>query len=358
MPDPKLQQDLAAALQTWVDALSPHTRRAYERGLVQFADYLLETDILKPERTSPPSRSLAPMRRDAVADRTTLVGAAGRHLLSLPPGSANALVQAYIQHLSMVNESTGVPEFTRDTVKQRVSSLRWAVREARRRGLVTWQLDVVLPRPSKDPQTGRLQIKKGRNMRGPPPAALGQMLGLAAFRNDHSRWLLILSLIAHETLREHEICALDFGDIDHQKGLFSVVRKKDDFPVELPLSPPTDAALSAWLKARGDAPGALIWGSRNAVLRPGTRMSVSGVYYVVRTLGERCGVLTSPHKVRHTAITLGQRVRESLGIPLQDAMERAGHQHPDTHHKYLDKDLENVRRLNAGVARLLRGEDI
>ena len=89
---------------------------------------------------------------------------------------------------------------------------------------------------------------------------------------------------------------------------------------------------------------------------PGTRLTVGGVYYVVNTLGKRCGVSTSPHKVRHTAITLGQRVREQLDIPIQDAMERAGHKHPDTHHRYLDRDLENMRRLSDGVARLLRAE--
>ena len=48
--------------------------------------------------------------------------------------------------------------------------------------------------------------------------------------------------------------------------------------------------------------------------------------------------------------------QDKVELAYQDAMERAGHKHPDTHHRYLDRDLENVRRLSDGVARLLRAE--
>lgn len=356
-----LEQDLRAAVRTWVDELSPHTRRAYERALVQFAEYLVETEVLQVARPSAGPDRRAPVRRDAVDERGELVGRAGEHLLSLGQGGANALVQAYVQRLSAVDESTGVPPFTRETVKQRLSALRWAVREARRRGLVTWGLDVVLPRASKDPKTGRIRAKPGRNMRGPPLDVLRRMVQEAQARADRpdgdgGRWLLVLSLIAHETLREGEICSIDLVDVDLERATLSVVRKTDVEPTVLPLSEPTSAALRRWLAHRGDDPGPLLWGSRRASMVPGTRLTPGGVYHVVRTLGERCGVATSPHKVRHTAITLGQRVREHLAIPLQDAMKRAGHRRPDTHHRYLDPELEGVRRLNDGVARLLREE--
>lgn len=352
-----LEQDLAAAVRTWIDALSPHTRRAYERALVQFSEYLVEVDILtlSTPRSSPGGR--APVRRDAVALRIELVGMAGEHLISLGVGGANALVQAYLQHLSAIDESTGVPAFTRETVKQRVTALRWAVREARRRGLVTWELDVILPRASKDPETGRIRVKPGRDMRGPHPEILKKMLATAATRSDHDRWLLVLSLIAYETLREHELCALNLEDLDLERSTFSVVRKKDEEPTVLPLSAPTATSLARWLEHRGSATGALLWGSRGPGVVPGSRLTVGGVYYIVHSLGTACGVSTSPHKVRHTAITLGQRIREQLDIPIQDAMERAGHRNPETHHRYLDPDLENIRRLNDGVARLLREDE-
>lgn len=347
-------QDLAEALRTWVDELSPHTRRAYERGLVQFAEYLVDVGAIPPSPRPTGSDARAPARRDSVAARSDLVGRAGQHLLSSGQGNANALVQAYIQHLSAVDENTGVPAFTRETVKQRVSSIRWAIREARRRGLVSWGLDVVLPRATKDPETGRIRIKAGRDMRGPSPSVVAEMLRLADSRDDGGRWKLVLSLIAHETLREHEICAIDRADVDLEQLTFSVVRKTHETPTVLPMSGPTSAAMVRWVRHRKDATGALLWGSLHGVVVPGRRLTTGGVYHVVRTLGKACGVDTSPHKVRHTAITLGQLVREELSIPVQDAMERAGHKNPDTHHRYLDKDLENMRRLSDGVARLLR----
>lgn len=355
-----LERDLAAAMRTWVDTLSPHTRKAYERGLVHFAEYLVAEELLvAPE----PPRSRGgrhPVRRDAAAERSDLVAASGRYLLELDPGPANALVQAFVQHLSSRDEETGLPSYTRATVHQRVSALRWAVREARRRGIVAWSLEVVVPRPSKDPETGRPWTKPGRDMRGPTAAQLRQMLDAATARargrsGDGARWLLILSLIAHETLREHEICAVDLDDIDRASGTLSVVRKKEDEPSLIPLSSPTRNALRRWLGHRGTAEGPLLWGSKQGgTLIPGSRLTVDGVYYVVRKLGERCGVQTSPHKVRHTAITLGQAVREQLGIPLHDAMRRSGHRSIEAHERYLDPDVQNVRRLNDGVARLLR----
>jgi integrase len=114
-----------------------------------------------------------------------------------------------------------------------------------------------------------------------------------------------------------------------------------------------------WIGRRGTVDGPVLWGSKQGgILIPGSRLTVDGVYYIVRKLGKSCGLSTSPHKVRHTAITLGQAVREQLGIPLHDAMLRAGHRSIEAHERYLDPDVQNVRRLNDGVARLLREASI
>lgn len=356
-----MQDDLEAALRTWVDALSPHTRRAYERGLCQFAEYLFEQGrIALPAASTADPR--APMRRDVAGHREDLVALAGSHLLALGQGGANALAQAWIQHLCAVDELAGLPPYTRETVKQRVSALRWAVREARRRGLVAWHLDVVVPRPTKDPQTGRLRVKTGRDMRGPTPEQLRMMLELAqrsgrGEAGDGARRLLVLSLIAHETLRAHEICALDLGDVHAGTRTLQVTRKKDDGPSVIPLSAATFRALRRWVRRRGRAQGPLVWGSRivggHAQVVSGSRLTCDGLRYIVGLLGAQCGFSTAPHKVRHTAITVGQSVRERLSIPLHDAMARAGHKSIAAHERYLDPDLDNVRRLNDAVAQAL-----
>jgi integrase len=185
-----------------------------------------------------------------------------------------------------------------------------------------------------------------------------QILDLATARGrgkagDGARWLVVVSLIAHETLREHEICALDLDDLDVQAKALTVVRKKQSEPSVIPLSARTWNAMRRWVARRGRKPGPLIWGSE---LRAGTqtvtnrRLTPDGVYHIVHALGLSCELSTSPHKLRHTAITVGQAVRERLGIPLQDAMARAGHMSVAAHERYLDADLDNVRRLSDGVA--------
>lgn len=355
-----LERDLESAMRTWVHALSPHTRKAYERGLVHFAEYLVQEQIIEMPALHPSRGDGAPMCLDSASLRTDIVATAGRYLLELDPGKANALVQAFLEHLSSIDESTGVPTYTSTTVNQRASSLRWAVREARRRGIVTWTLEVRVPKAKKDPSTGRPRIKAGRNMRGPTLAELAKMISLAKTRargksSDAGRWLLVLSLIAHETLREHEIVAIDLADLDRASGTIQVVRKKDELPTTVPLSLPTRNALRRWLGLRGGAPGPLLWGSKQGgTLVPGSRLTVDGIYYIVHQIGRKCGLRTSPHKVRHTAITVGQSVREELQIPLHDAMLRSGHRSIAAHERYLDPDIQNVRRLNDGVARRLR----
>jgi integrase len=359
-----LQDDLGSAVQTWVGALSPHTRKAYQRGILQFADYLVECELIPPSVERTTGSTHAPMKRDGAALREDLCARAGAFLLGQKAGEVNALVQAYIQHLC-TPDVDGLPMYTRETVKQRVSALRWAVKEARRRGLVTWSLEVVIPRPAKDPQTGRLLVRPGREMKGPTLEQLRAMLEAAHKRargknGDGARWLVVLCLIAHETLREEEIVAIDRDDVHMGTQILTVARKRDQEPSTIPLSARTTAALRRWLRRRGERPGPLLWGGRlvggRCLPAPGSRLTVDGVYYIVQALGRCCGVDTSPHKVRHTAITVGQGVRERLGIPLHDAMRRAGHRSIEAHERYLDPDLDNVRRLSNAVADALRGE--
>ena len=62
---------------------------------------------------------------------------------------------------------------------------------------------------------------------------------------------------------------------------------------------------------------------------------------------------TSPHRIRHSGITVGEQVRERLGIHKEDAKSRSGHISDAAHEIYMDSDLSHIRRLTEGVAQLI-----
>ncbi len=304
----ELALELRGGLQTWTERLAPHTRRSYEGGLRDFSQYLHERDLL-PEPSVP---------------------LAGELLLSLKPGRANALVQAYLEHLST--------KCSRRTVSARLAALRWAVREARRLGRIVWALDVDLPKVKKDPKTGRVE-HRGRDMTGPPVPVVMQMFDVAE-ADDDPRSLLVLSLIYAETLRSHEVRSLNFDDVS--VDVLRVTRKKRDESEVIPLSTNTHSALSRYFAVRGCKPGPLILGTRG-------RISETGITLIIRRLGNACGIWTSPHRVRHTSIRAGEALLTELGVPRPDAMARSGHQSMAGYEAYLDPDLDNVRRITENV---------
>ncbi len=328
-----LQRELAAGLETWLERLSAHTKRSYEHGLQEFALYL--------------------RRRKLIAEGT--IEHAGVFLLSLVPGAANAIVQAYLESLLAVDRRTGSPRYTRRTVKARVAAIRWAVREARRTGKIVWALDVEVPKVKKDPRSGRLIRKAGRDMRGPSEEKIAEMLRVAEVDGDARKWV-VMSLIYHESLRSHEVRQINIDQIDlSRKGkeiIKGLVRKKRDEPEDIPLSADSVDAIRGWLKQRGSGSGPFIYGfvRGRRVLETGVRISETGVSTIIRELGEACEISTSPHRVRHTSIVLGDLLRAQTNAGLPDTMKRSGHKSIGGYEAYLDADLEKVRALNNAVA--------
>ena len=92
---------------SYLTTLSPHTRRAYNRDLRDFADFLGEED---------PTRAL-------------------RRLIERGQGEANSLTLQYKAHL--IEEKK-----TPATINRRLSSLRSAVKLARMGGFIPWSLDI------------------------------------------------------------------------------------------------------------------------------------------------------------------------------------------------------------------------
>ena len=106
-----VQADFLSRLQqlrvSYLTTLSPHTRRAYNRDLRDFADFLGEED---------PTLAL-------------------RRLIERGQGEANSLTLQYKAHLIE-------QEKTPATINRRLSSLRSAVKLARMGGFIPWSLDI------------------------------------------------------------------------------------------------------------------------------------------------------------------------------------------------------------------------
>ncbi len=64
---------------------------------------------------------------------------------------------------------------------------------------------------------------------------------------------------------------------------------------------PTAAAIAEWVAVRGTLPGPLFVNLDRAHSR--RRLSGTGVYDLVRELGEAVGIRARPHGLRHAAIT-------------------------------------------------------
>jgi integrase/recombinase XerC len=69
----------------------------------------------------------------------------------------------------------------------------------------------------------------------------------------------------------------------------------------LTLPPATRQALAAWVQVRGPEPGALFTALDRG--HRGQRLSGTGLYLMIRQLGEEAGLRARPHGLRHAAIT-------------------------------------------------------
>jgi integrase/recombinase XerC len=272
---------------------SPHTLRAYQRDLEDFARFA----------------------GGATAED------AGRLLLAGGQGPANERALRY--RAALLGRGLAPA-----TVNRRLAALRSMVKLARTLGLVPWALDV-----------DGVRSEGYRDTRGPGRDGFRQLLAQLQGRADAkgARDRAVLRLLYDLGLRRAEVCRLDRQDLDLGQGSLAVLGKGRREKVRLALPGPTREALAAWLAFRGDGPGPLFV----RLDRGGTgRLTGGSVYALVRQLGDRAGLTARPHGLRHAAIT---RVLELTGGNVREAQQFSRHQNVATVLKY-----DDARRDRAG----------
>jgi integrase/recombinase XerC len=245
-------------VQAFLSGRSPRTLRAYHADLKDFARWAGAPDATE----------------------------AARRLLAAGPGGANAAALAY--RAALVERGLAP-----STTARRLAALRSLVRLGRTLGLVSWTLQVEVPR-----------AETLRDTRGPGRDGFHRLLAQLQGRTDAkgARDRALLRLLFDLALRRAEAVGLDREHLDLAGGVVWILGKGRSQRERLSLPRPTRAALVAWLAFRGDASGPLFT-SLDRARKGAGRLSGSAVYAIVRDLGERAALRVRPHGLRHAAIT-------------------------------------------------------
>ena len=141
----------------------------------------------------------------------------------------------------------------------------------------------------------------------------------------------LIAILSGSGLRRSEMVALNLGDFDPENSSLLVRLGKGgkSRTVYLPLG--AVSALDAWLKVRGDAPGALISPVRRGGRVEIRRITDQAVMVILRKRAKSAGVASfSPHDFRRTFITN----LLSAGVDVLTVSRLAGHSDPATTQKY------------------------
>lgn len=259
--------------------------------------------------------------------------AAINSLLATGLGAANELALRYKADLM----GRGLAA---NTINRRLASLRSLVKLGRTLGLISWTLEVK-----------NAKAESYRDTRGPGRTGVRSLVDLVVARKDAkgARDVAILRCLYDLGLRRAEAVRLDLEDLDLAGGTVAILGKGRTQKVKLTLPAETKAVLAAWLDTRGPTPGPLFVNFDRAKKGVG-RLTGAGLYAVVRGLGDKAGIKTRPHGLRHAAIT---EVLDLSGGDVRAAAKFSRHRdlrvlthYDDSRH---DHAGELARRLAAGL---------
>lgn len=315
----------AEALRYLEQALSPHTRRAYEQAWRGWIAHCA-------------ARCIAPL---PIRGAELVLYLTGLSMAGRAPNGVRLVLSALaaIDQRARVSESEPAPDSVRSERVVREWLRGWS-REHHRgprtqaRHVSTSELDRIL-RTAQEP---------ARNV---SPAQ-----HVAGYARD--RAMLLLGIAA--ALRVSELVALDIADVvQTDRGLRVHVRRskanrdgKPDYRGVLPqghlLRCPVDAWLT-WRRMRGEAPGAAFVGLARDGSLAGERLSESAARRLLQRRARAAGIDTSSHFMRSTFATLAVE----RGKPVPDIARQGGWGSLDTLAGYVRQGELFERSPTAGL---------
>jgi integrase/recombinase XerC len=204
-------------------------------------------------------------------------------------GAANGLALSWRTHMLELGRAPA-------TINRRLSALRALVALGRTLGLIAWNIDI-----------RNLRSEAYRDTTGPKRVGVVALLAAASVQVDMrkaARDAAAIRLLHDTALRRGEVCLLDLTDVDLEAGRVMVLGKgkREKVPITLPTA--TRAALAAWIALRGPQAGPVFIGLDRATDKSTyRRLTGTGLWFIVRSIGHSAGVKTWPHALRHTGIT-------------------------------------------------------
>jgi len=251
-------------------------------------------------------------------------------LLADGHGKANMLALDYKNHL--IDRG-----FQSSTINRRLAALRSLVKLARTAGLVSWTLEI----------RNENNIPY-RDTKGPGSSAFSKMLSLL-IDNGSSKQLrdrAIMRLLHDLALRASEVVNIDISDLDVEARTVAIMGKGQNQKIILSLPDETIRAIKAWINVRGIEAGPLFLNFDRA--GKGNRLTRIGLYQIVRKLGQRIGIKTRPHGIRHLSITEACKVAQAHGYDLEEVLDHSRHASVATLMIYRDRE-RNVQGKIAGL---------
>ncbi len=263
--------------------------------------------------------------------------------------SANT-VKAYTTDLHQMASMIGVPaqQVTLQLLRGWLAALLEAGaasstiqrRVAAARGFFAWTTEQSLI--TEDPSVRLRSPKKSRRLpvvpaRGDVEEAMASTQARAEEGPLAVRDLAILEVLYAGGIRVAELCSLELGDVDDERGLLRVVGKGDKERT-VPLGAPARRALTAWRSVRPLVAGpgsssALFLGAR------GSRIDQRVVRRVVHEATSASGSEVGPHGLRHAMAT---HLLEG-GADLRSVQEILGHASVATTQIYTHVSAERLR---------------
>ncbi len=244
-----------------------------------------------------------------------------------PGGVDRLLLRRYVAHLA----ATG---YARRSIGRKASTLRRYFRWATRTGLLLADPAAGLSAPRGDGRLPRVLRQDELNvlLEEPTGPVLDDPPAVRA-RDD-----AVLEVLYGSGLRIGELCGLDLGDLDLDRGR-AVVWGKGSKQRTIPLSEPAAAALRVWIEEHraglvgAHTPvGALFVNSRGKRLTPRDAR---------RLLDRRAPSPTHPHALRHTFAT---HLLDG-GADLRAVQELLGHADLSTTQRYTHVSRERLRSV-------------
>lgn len=204
-------------------------------------------------------------------------------LLGNGSGNANALMLRWMDYQTKQGKVSS-------TIARQLSALKSLVKLANMLGLINWQLSVEAP-----------TVEAYRDTRGPGVDGVQKLLKACGNDLQGQRDRTIVLMLVTLGLRRAELCRLCLKDYDQASGRLYVVGKGNkEVTVTVPLA--TRKQLDTWIKSANiqNPDERLFFAMKTR--RP---LSFRGLWWIIHHLGERAGIKTWPHGLRHTGITTG-----------------------------------------------------